>query len=161
VVQPVSLLLLTPKPSPTEGRGEKEFRLPLSLLGRGGRGVRGSNGTEASSFMHVRILDLDDGVARQHRLRRHAARCVPLRGWGPRLRLAWSWGAFGRFELYLARFLGGTRDKQGPVTFIGSGDFHHVSLALLRRVACRCNLLVLDNHPDWMRRVPLLHCGTW
>jgi hypothetical protein len=22
-------------------------------------------------------------------------------------------------------------------------------------------LLVVDNHPDWMRRVPLLHCGTW
>jgi hypothetical protein len=21
--------------------------------------------------------------------------------------------------------------------------------------------LVLDNHPDWMRGVPLLHCGTW
>jgi hypothetical protein len=111
--------------------------------------------------MHVRILDLDDGVARQRRLRRRAGGCVPLRGWGPRLRLACSWGAFGHFELHLAHFLGGTRDRQTPLTFVGSGDFHHVSLALLRRQACRCNLLVLDNHPDWMRGVPLLHCGTW
>src|SRR5205823_4970719 len=22
-------------------------------------------------------------------------------------------------------------------------------------------LLVLDKHPDWMRRVPVMHCGTW
>jgi hypothetical protein len=22
-------------------------------------------------------------------------------------------------------------------------------------------LLILDNHPDWMRGVPFLHCGTW
>ena len=23
------------------------------------------------------------------------------------------------------------------------------------------NLLVLDKHPDWMRGIPFLHCGTW
>src|SRR5262249_17872464 len=43
----------------------------------------------------------------------------------------------------------------------GSGDFHHTTLALLRRLTTPINLLVLDNHPDWMRGVPLLHCGTW
>jgi hypothetical protein len=43
----------------------------------------------------------------------------------------------------------------------GSGDFHHVSLALLRRQRRPFNLLVLDNHPDWMRAIPFLHCGTW
>jgi hypothetical protein len=111
--------------------------------------------------MLVRILDLDDGVARQGRLRQRASRCLPLRAWGPRLRLACTWSAFRRFEVHLARLLGGTRDRQARMTFVGSGDFHHVSLALLRRQACRCNLLVLDNHPDWMRRVPFLHCGTW
>jgi arginase family enzyme len=47
------------------------------------------------------------------------------------------------------------------VTFYGSGDFHHVSLALLRRIKSPVNLLVIDNHPDWMRGVPFLHCGTW
>jgi hypothetical protein len=111
--------------------------------------------------MLVRILDLDDGVARQGRLRQRASRCLPLRKWGPRLRLACAWSAFQRFEIHLARLLGGTRDRPGRMTFVGSGDFHHVSLALLRRQVCRCNLLVLDKHPDWMRRVPFLHCGTW
>jgi hypothetical protein len=47
------------------------------------------------------------------------------------------------------------------VTFYGSGDFHHVTLALLRRVREPFNLLVLDKHPDWMRGIPFLHCGTW
>src|SRR5205823_14391349 len=47
------------------------------------------------------------------------------------------------------------------LTFCGSGDFHHVSLALVRRLTTPFNLLVLDNHPDWMRGVPFLHCGTW
>lgn len=23
------------------------------------------------------------------------------------------------------------------------------------------NILVLDKHPDWMRRIPVMHCGTW
>jgi hypothetical protein len=23
------------------------------------------------------------------------------------------------------------------------------------------NLLVIDNHPDWMRGIPFMHCGTW
>ena len=86
-----------------------------------------------------------------------ACRCA----WGPRLRLACSWNTFHRFESELTAELGGDRDRRPKLTFIGSGDFHHVSLALLRRQPRLCNLLVLDNHPDWMRRVPFLHCGTW
>jgi hypothetical protein len=57
--------------------------------------------------------------------------------------------------------VGGEKETVPNFTFYGSGDFHHVSLALLRRLRGPCNLLVLDNHPDWMRAVPLLHCGTW
>ncbi len=50
----------------------------------------------------------------------------------------------------------------GPaITFYGSGDFHHVTLALLDRIREPFNLLVLDKHPDWMRGIPFLHCGTW
>ncbi len=111
--------------------------------------------------MPVRILDLDGGVVRQRQLREQAGQCLELRDWGPRLRLACSWRAFGRFERDLAGLLGSTCDHRPHLTFIGSGDFHHISLALARRLVLPCNLLVLDNHPDWMRRVPLLHCGTW
>jgi hypothetical protein len=47
------------------------------------------------------------------------------------------------------------------VTLYGSGDFHHVTLAILEQLREPFNLLVLDKHPDWMRGVPFLHCGTW
>jgi hypothetical protein len=53
------------------------------------------------------------------------------------------------------------RADQPTITFYGSGDFHHVSLALVRRLRTPFNLLVLDKHPDWMRGIPFLHCGTW
>src|SRR5262249_50581776 len=43
----------------------------------------------------------------------------------------------------------------------GSGDFHHVTLALLGRIREPFNLLVLNKHPDWMRGIPFMHCGTW
>src|SRR5207249_572705 len=60
-----------------------------------------------------------------------------------------------------ATYLNPEASDEPAVTLVGSGDFHHVSLALLRRLPGPFNLLVLDNHPDWMRRVPFLHCGTW
>ena len=47
------------------------------------------------------------------------------------------------------------------ISLLGSGDFHHLTLAFLRRVRHPFNLLVLDKHPDWMGGVPILHCGTW
>lgn len=109
--------------------------------------------------MDVRILDLDRSMIGPFDLA-DPVRVIPLRSWGPRLRLACTFAGFGRFEADLAAALGPT-DSSGQLTFIGSGDFHHVSLALLRRLPTPFNLLVLDNHPDWMRGLPFLHCGTW
>ena len=55
-----------------------------------------------------------------------------------------------------------TNEETRPnLIFYGSGDFHHVSLALCRRVQGPFNLLVIDKHPDCMRRLPFLHCGNW
>jgi hypothetical protein len=112
--------------------------------------------------MDVRILDLDGGVVRQELLvRRCRAAVLPLGQWGPHIRLACGKWAFRRFERALGRVIGTPHDDAPLLNFTGSGDFHHVSLALLQRLATPCNLLVIDNHPDWMRAVPFLHCGTW
>jgi hypothetical protein len=106
-------------------------------------------------------LNLDDGLNRQPRLAgRHSLAGHDLLYWGERIRLACSFGRFRRFERDLDDVLG--PEEAGPCcTLYGSGDFHHVSLALLRRICRPFNLLVVDNHPDWMRGVPILHCGTW
>jgi hypothetical protein len=112
--------------------------------------------------MHLRILDLDSALNGQGALRAgYQPAQADARTWGPKIRLACSFGRFRRFEAFLAEVLGGAADSEAALTFYGSGDFHHVSLALLRRLRQPCNVLVLDNHPDWMRGVPLMHCGTW
>ncbi len=111
--------------------------------------------------MDVRVLDLDGSVTAQKALLRTGAVIYPAPPWGPRLRLACSFRRFHRFEKDLARSLGGAIDAGPWATLYGSGDFHHVSLALLRRLDQPFNLLVLDKHPDWMVGLPFLHCGTW
>jgi hypothetical protein len=109
----------------------------------------------------IRVLDLDGSLAPQGDLfeaESSAAEWIPAREWGPRIRLACDFGEFARFRDWLTAAI----PPGGPaVTFYGSGDFHHVSLALLGRIREPFNLLVLDKHPDWMRGIPFLHCGTW
>lgn len=112
--------------------------------------------------MRLRILDLDCGVTTQAGAVARADGAVyDLRQWGPKIRMACGFRAFGRFETMLGDALRGSESSHPTLTLYGSGDFHHVSLALVRRLAGPVNLLVIDKHPDWMRGVPLLHCGTW
>ena len=50
---------------------------------------------------------------------------------------------------------------------MGSGDYHHVTLALLERLSSRysttqsIDVVVFDNHPDNMRFPFGVHCGSW
>jgi arginase family enzyme len=111
--------------------------------------------------MQTRVLDLDGSIVRQKLLmQRCGAAVFPLQQWGPNLRVACRHSSFARFEKQFAQ-VAGSQDRKPFLTFVGSGDFHHVSLALLRRLTGPLNLLVIDNHPDWMRGIPFLHCGTW
>ena len=107
----------------------------------------------------LRVLDLDGSLAAQTGFLPCAdADWVPAREWGPQIRLACRFAAFDRFEKWLSDSL---PPIGSDITLYGSGDFHHVTLALLRRIPGSFNLLVLDKHPDWMRGIPFLHCGTW
>lgn len=51
----------------------------------------------------------------------------------------------------------------GPlVTFLGSGDYHHLTTALLAQ-GCREPVTVIhfDNHPDWVQFPATHNCGGW
>jgi len=48
-----------------------------------------------------------------------------------------------------------------PLVFLGSGDFHHVTYALLARLQRPVEVVVFDNHPDNMRYPFGIHCGSW
>jgi arginase family enzyme len=110
--------------------------------------------------VNLQILNLDDALLGQQQfLSAYDPDIVDFRDWGPRIRLGCSFRQFRRFERDLHDVLG---NDPGPrVALLGSGDFHHVTLALLRRLREPFVLLVLDNHPDWMTGFPFMHCGTW
>jgi hypothetical protein len=112
--------------------------------------------------VNIRVLDLDGSLRQQALLLKHFKPLVhDFRWWGPRLRLGCSFARFERFQHALTAELGVPVPDEPALTFVGSGDFHHVTLALLRRIDRPFNLLVLDKHPDWMRGIPVMHCGTW
>ncbi len=111
--------------------------------------------------MFIRVIDLDGGVAgRQEFLDGHAAQVVSMQDWGPSIRLCCSFSAFRRFERACAERCA-PETRAPAISFCGSGDFHHVTLALLRRLRVPFNLLIVDKHPDWSRGAPVVHCGTW
>lgn len=85
---------------------------------------------------------------------------------GPPLRMECSFSDWNKLEARLTETAGSTTDDaftlQGPLmTFYGSNDFHHITLALVRRFRQPFNLLMFDNHPDWIEWYPGLHCGCW
>ena len=50
---------------------------------------------------------------------------------------------------------------KNAVTFLGSGDFHHVADILISRHNEPVSVIDFDFHPDWDTAFPLLHCGSW
>ena len=55
-------------------------------------------------------------------------------------------------------------DAHAPIVFLGSGDFHHLTYLLierLRSLGTSIQVVVFDNHPDNMRYLFGIHCGSW
>ena len=100
------------------------------------------------------IFDLDGSVRDIG-----AAERVPLQDWQERLRFSCSRKDLRRFGEDIAPALA---QPHGTV-LLGSGDFHHLSLPLVEREARqrRLRVVVLDNHPDNMRFLFGIHCGSW
>lgn len=83
---------------------------------------------------------------------------IPLQGWQERIRFGCSKRWFSRFEEQL------DFPEKYDCVFLGSGDYHHLSLMLLKRMAERngkFDVIVCDNHPDNMRYPFGIHCGSW
>ncbi len=57
------------------------------------------------------------------------------------------------------------KTRPGPwVSFMGSGDYHHLSAILLETLPADLqpvSLVLVDNHPDWFDMPLRYHCGTW
>lgn len=103
-----------------------------------------------------RVLDIDGSVARQSDfVRQSGASIQGLESWGPRLRYICRRQTRQSFE----RRLNGTDSHR--LTFYGSGDFHHLTLSLLKFHWQPLSVVVFDQHPDWDVTSPWPCCGTW
>jgi len=100
------------------------------------------------------VLDIDGSVGALA-----GSLVLPMSAWQERVRFGCGMRTFGEFSQALDRTL---PSKHGTV-FVGSGDFHHVSHALISRRASEgmFKVVVLDNHPDNMRFPFGIHCGSW
>lgn len=104
----------------------------------------------------VRILNFDNSLIRQTRLiERYRPDIIDLTAIGRSCRL-WA-------NKKTAAAIGAALQPQArhAVTFLGSGDFHHVSQLLVSRFAEPLTLIVFDFHPDWDILPPSLGCGSW
>lgn len=89
-------------------------------------------------------------------------RRIPLASWQEAIRFGCTRRAFSALEAHLE----GVLPVDCGCAFMGSGDFHHVTLILLRRLCRRLppaslDVVVFDNHPDNMRYPFGIHCGSW
>ncbi|MBF0593595.1 MAG: hypothetical protein HQL22_01360 [Candidatus Omnitrophica bacterium] len=104
----------------------------------------------------IRILNFDDTVARQPGLvGRYQPDIVDLKSLGPAVRL---WSNRANAQKVSAAF---RPDLKNAVTFLGSGDFHHISSLLIDQFEEPVTLIVFDHHPDWDILPPRLGCGSW
>jgi arginase family enzyme len=113
--------------------------------------------------LRLRVIDLDGSVAAQEPLRRQIDAGLAARIEAADLAGALRIVAGRRAKAELLQRLG-QRDGEGqgvPVFFYGSGDFHHVTSALLSRVEEPVTVVHFDNHPDWVSFPATVNCGAW
>ena len=104
----------------------------------------------------VRILDFDGSLLLQRRLiERYRPEIVDLAALGPSCRLWANQKTADTIKLALKP------EAKHCVTFLGSGDFHHMSNLLVGQFDEPLTLIVFDFHPDWDILPPRLGCGSW
>lgn len=106
--------------------------------------------------MLVRILNFDDSVIKQeHLLKRYRPAIVNLKNIAPRARHWINQKTAQEIKRHLAGEL------KNAITFLGSGDFHHISRLLIGQFEEPVSVIIFDHHPDWSAWPPRLGCGSW
>lgn len=104
----------------------------------------------------VRILNFDDSVTRQKRLMdRFKPIMIDLTKFGPAARLYSNEETFAKIKAALNPSL------KNSITFLGSGDFHHIAALLIDQFDEDISVISFDHHPDWDMMPPRISCGAW
>lgn len=104
----------------------------------------------------IRILNLDDSVIRQKKLiERFKPSVIDLTDLGPAARLYTDENTAKAIRDRLEY------NSRRAITFIGSGDFHHITSLLLDNFSEDITVISFDHHPDWDILPPRIGCGSW
>lgn len=104
----------------------------------------------------IRILNFDDSVVKQKELlRRFNPAIIDLTRIGPYCRL-WS---NKKIAAEIKKVL--NPEWKHSITFLGSGDFHHISTLLIEQFEEDFCVVIFDLHPDLDNLPPWFSCGSW
>ncbi len=104
------------------------------------------------------VFDFDGSVSKQAGLMEHYRERIKLVDLKRHAHAARLWASPDKFESIRSEAFAGRRPF---FSFLGSGDYHHFSLALIAQHREPLSVVLFDNHPDWMRPPHRYHCGTW
>jgi len=115
--------------------------------------------------MKVRIINFDDALLSQNPLlQKYQPQVYDATNLGPKVRMGCGYENYKWLESHLSNVIGSKvdgKDQETLVTFFGSNDFHHISLALVRRIRQPINAVLFDVHPDFLLNPFGHHCGSW
>ncbi|MDD5595225.1 MAG: arginase family protein [Candidatus Omnitrophica bacterium] len=104
----------------------------------------------------VRILNLDNSLSGQKKLlAEYHPQVIDLLDLGKQARLWLNPNTAHRFRKSL------NPDLKNSITFLGSGDFHHLSSFLIEQFEEPLSVVIFDLHPDWDTGIPKFGCGSW
>jgi arginase family enzyme len=111
--------------------------------------------------MQFKIIDLDSSLTAQpsitNLIESGAANLIDARDFAHSTRI------FARKKT-IANFIehiGATPENEPEITFYGSGDFHHLTAALVSRFRQPVTIIHFDNSPDWAKSSKTFKCNTW
>ncbi len=105
---------------------------------------------------NIRVLNFDDSLKGQLELsRRFSLQVIDLKQIGPSCRLWMNKPCSEQIRNSLIPEL------KNSITFLGSGDFHHISSLLIGQFSQPLSVIVFDHHPDLDIFPPKFGCGSW
>lgn len=114
--------------------------------------------------MRIALLNLDDSLPAQRSFMEFCANqqadMLDLKDLGARMRMLSGRKAMREFSSRLDAWPFYSAGE--PVlSFMGSGDFHHLSAELIGKHTEPVTVIHFDNHPDFIRLAPPYHCASW
>lgn len=104
----------------------------------------------------LRILNFDDSVVKQQKLiSSRNTQILDLKDIGPSARIWLDKQTKDRIQERIRP------SSKSSVTFLGSGDFHHITSLLVEQFQEPISVIIFDHHPDWDILPPRIGCGSW